>query len=699
MKYKRVDGNITNPIQHWHCDSEDALADRIAEILKLKEENLTTIPGVYDGDGPDVEDSNKDKDWREQIVPADIAVLSRTGAEVSKIGEALRKKGIPVSSPETSIMDKAEVKLVMALLKYVASIKRRYAKTELAKLLEDKEIGSILQEIKDKRYDYNPFFDEEVVDADAGKSKETVDDKEIAIADSDAVKGTSEVVAEKVTHKDPDSFFADLNDKLQGLRGLNVSAIVKGVIAVMDVRNIVAKWGNAEIRQDNLDTLIEQAIAYEQSTANSAESATVAGFLDYMEEVEIQSELDQSAEGVKVATYHKSKGLQWKIVILNSLDDNELDLANFVKKNWFGLNLKGDYGNAELQLIPNCGDVTDAVAEAVKALSECPAGSDDNGYYSMIHGKVEGEIKRLLYVGVTRARDYLVTTSLPDAWGRAQSMDWIKNIIGSSAPAALDTPNSQNDKTPVDFWGVPAHPAYYEQLTDTNVTYSGTTASYQKLKDTPMSTETEPKRILPSSSQEKYNATPIIVKDFSSPYIDHEKIDDYPAFGTCIHNYMAVHRWEGASNIKANEPDNIALAKQTEENHNMTDILTQPDLLTQAADTLYSHLEKTFGASELLRETPFTYRRNNGQLVQGEIDLIWKTDKECILLDYKNFPAPERWGKEIVLDDRSDNKFYVKKYFPQLGDYRAALTAAGENVTHVFIFYAVLGCLVEIKFE
>lgn len=689
LKYKRVDGNITNPIQHWHCDSEDALADRIAEILKNG--NLTTIPGVYDGDGPDVEDSNKDKNWRTNVVPADIAVLSRTGAEVSKIGEALRKKGIPVSSPETSILEKAEVKLVFALLKYVAGIKRRYAKTELAKLLEDKEIGSILQEIKNKRYDYNPFFDEEDKDGDEEAATTT------------STPGTA---AGKSAKKDPDSFFADLNDKLQGLRGLNVSAIVKGVIAVMDVRNIVAKWGNAEIRQDNLDTLIEQAIAYEQSTANSAESATVTGFLDYMEEVEIQSELDQSAEGVKVATYHKSKGLQWKIVILNSLDDNELELANFVKKNWFGLNLKGDYGNAELQLIPNCGDVTDAVAEAVLALSKQSAGSDDNGYYNMVHGKVEGEIKRLLYVGVTRARDYLVTISMPSGKEkRTKPMNWVKNIIGNielskwKNSSLLEALDKVAGPTTVELWGDSTHPAYYEQLTDRGNTFTGSATTHVKLDSVAISTETTPKTISPSSSQEKYDgASAALVDGFSSDYIEHGTIKEgeSAAFGTCIHNYMAAHRWEGKDKIGDNVAYNEAFAATTIANHNMTDELPHPELLTQAADTLFSYLENTFGPGELLREIPFTYRRDNEQLVQGEIDLIWKTDKECILLDYKNFPAPKDVGTNMVKDP--SNKFYVGKYFPQLGDYRTALTTAGMNVTKVFVFYAVLGCLVEVVF-
>lgn len=679
----RENGNITHPIQHWHCDSEDALADRVAEILNG---NVTTIPGVYEGDGPDAKDSNKDKDWRTQIVPADIAILSRTGAEVSKIEEALRKKGIPVSSPETSIMDKAEVKLVMALLKYVASIKRRYAKTELAKLLEDKEIGDILKEIADKRYDFNPFYDEENEDEETSEPKE--------ISEMDTVKP-----------KDPDDFFADLNDKLQGLRGLNISALVKGVIAVMDVRNIIAKWGNAKIRQDNLDTLIEQALSYEQSTAHSADIASVSGFIQYMNDVEIKSELDQSAEGVKVATYHKSKGLQWKIVILNSLDNDELELKKFVKNNWFGLNLKGEYGNAELQLIPSLGEVSDTMAEIVETLSMCPSGMDDNGYFDMLYGKVEGEIKRLLYVGVTRARDYLITISMPSGKEKTtKPMAWIKNVIKSSAPAAavlaaLDSPDRQTDKK-VDLWGVSKHSAYYEILTDTSHSYMVGAAKAVKLAPAKTDKTTEAKSISPSSSKAQYDATPSHVEKFTSPYIEHKGIPDSAAFGTCIHNYMAAHRWEGKAKIKTNETDNIALAELTVKNHNMQKVISNPELMTQAADALFAYLESQFGpAKELLRECPFTYCRDNGQIVNGEIDLIWKTEKECILVDHKNFPAGQDYGKNIVLQDKPDNKFYVGKYFPQLGDYRASLNAAEMEVTNVFVFYAVLGCLVEVKFK
>ena len=191
------------------------------------------------------------------------------------------------------------------------------------------------------------------------------------------------------------------------------------------------------------------------------------------------------------------------------------------------------------------------------------------------------------------------------------------------------------------------------------------------------------------------------MKDFKFTGIQHGNIheNDYAAFGTCIHNYFAAHRWNEKDKISDNVAYNEALAARTIANHNMSNELPHPELLTQAANTLFAYLERKYGkAKELLRETPFIYRRNNEQLVSGEIDLIWKTDKECILLDYKNFPAQGEKGKDLVLKNDEKNDHYVGHYFPQLREYRAALEAAGMNVTKVFVFYAVLGCLVEIKF-
>ena len=227
LKHKRNDKKIKCPIQHWHCgkDKYDALATRVAEILNGK---CGTILGVYEEESP--------WKWRKKIVPSDIAILTSMNDTCADIAEALRKKNIPVALAETEIRDKAEIKLVLALLKYVANKNRKYAKAELAKLLEDKKFGAILAEVANGRYDYYPDYDE---------------------------KDMENQSAATTVSKDPDTFFAMLDDKLNGLRGLNISAIVKGVIAVLDLRSVVAKWKMADIRRENLDMLIAQAAAFE----------------------------------------------------------------------------------------------------------------------------------------------------------------------------------------------------------------------------------------------------------------------------------------------------------------------------------------------------------------------------------------------------------------------------------------------------
>lgn len=669
LESTRNDDLIEKPIQHWHCTNVKALATRVANILNG---GVATFPGVYEEDDKHT--------WREEIYPSDIAILCRKDDDCKAVANALREKGITVASPETEIMENVEVKLILALLKYVKC--QRYAKAELSKLWENKEFEEILKDIVAGRFNFD---------------KEDDEDFDAKTADHD--DGDSSVVAST-----PRDLFNILDERLQSLRGLNISSILKGLIATLDLYNVVTKWGRGATRRDNLNTLIRKAVDFERSTANNTNSASISSFIKYLKKENIDAKLDNGADGVKVATYHKSKGLQWKIVILYSLHNDELENTKFVKHEWCKLNLKTDdkTRKSELQLIPPFGTINEGIAEEIVNLTNQTPGMDDNGYYKMRYNKVVGEIKRLLYVGVTRARDYLVTISFQGSKDNPSTpLTWMKNVMGKASTQALDTIAGFTDKTFVDLWGVKGHESCYEKIEDdTAMTYVGGTTTFQKLKDTPIDKTTEAKSISPSSSKAQYDATPSLVEEFTSPYITHNSIKDSAAFGTCIHNYMAAHRWEGTNKIKDNEPANIALAKRTVENHNMQKVLPNPELMTQAADALFSHLESQFGpAKELLRECPFTYRRENGQVVSGEIDLIWKiTDKDCVLVDHKNFPAGQDYGKRIVLQDKPDNKFYVGKYFPQLGDYHAALTAAGMNVTHVFVFYAVLGCLVEVKF-
>ena len=109
-------------------------------------------------------------------------------------------------------------------------------------------------------------------------------------------------------------------------------------------------------------------------------------------------------------------------------------------------------------------------------------------------------------------------------------------------------------------------------------------------------------------------------------------------------------------------------------------------------NNLHSFLRRTYGdAVGVYRELPFMYvREGSGQVVSGEMDLVWETEKGCVVVDYKNYP-----GYDDVLDPES--KFFVGKYWSQLECYREALEMAGKKVLDRLVFYAVQGRIIRLS--
>ena len=116
-------------------------------------------------------------------------------------------------------------------------------------------------------------------------------------------------------------------------------------------------------------------------------------------------------EAVKVLTYHKSKGLEWYYVILSSLSHNSLDVNSFIKKNFWGVHeLRHPEPNEQygyvIQFLP-------PIVNPGNTLLPQPVidGCQQLPLYRTLQEKERNELRHLLYVGVTRARDYLTTLS------------------------------------------------------------------------------------------------------------------------------------------------------------------------------------------------------------------------------------------------------------------------------------------------
>lgn len=100
---------------------------------------------------------------------------------------------------------------------------------------------------------------------------------------------------------------------------------------------------------------------------------------------------------VTLATYHKSKGLEWDVVFLTSLTNADFPVSlddKFIGEYWF---LKEAYKNPQA---------------IIKSDMDKLFGGKNSGD-SIVRSKIEtiAERARLLYVGITRAKEYLFLTS------------------------------------------------------------------------------------------------------------------------------------------------------------------------------------------------------------------------------------------------------------------------------------------------
>ena len=159
------------------------------------------------------------------------------------------------------------------------------------------------------------------------------------------------------------------------------------------------------------------------------------------------------------------------------------------------------------------------------------------------------------------------------------------------------------------------------------------------------------------------------------------------AIGTCIHNIFAVF------NPEASHEDMVSLAKKTISNFSLEENLPDAEELICSIDNLYDFLGKNYGSAvKTEREIPFREIRD-GQTCVGSIDFVWYTsDKECVLVDYKNLSR----ATKAVIDPGSDE--YIGYYIPQQKAYKDALERAGCNVKACLLHLSLQEKVVEIEF-
>ena len=522
----------------------------------------------------------------------DIAILVRKNSTIAKIANALRAQRVPFFAPEAKDANATplEEALLMALMQYHLSAKyRSHLRADILHLMRniatDELVDDYLSQIsvsvgEDGKRKYD------------GKAEWKQDDELIQQIDAISKEYYAKPVYETMC-----AFVDRLN-----------------------LYDLAAQWGDAEIRRSNISGLLRLAKSYDDHCKIlEIAKPTYADFAKYMEEADAKTELNMTSNSVKILTMHKSKGLEWPIVVYYDKDNSFADDDSIISKEFFGIReQRKDDRTYWLRVFPSAG--CDSTMSPMLMTES---------YFEASKTRICADEERLRYVSLTRARDMLITVA-----------------IDREAPV-------------------------YEQQDGTQK-YQSIDTQATRRKGSELTYAINPSK---AKRQKADYKTEIMEAKYISLHTDEQqaRMSD---LGTCIHNIYAAY--DPAKDKEAT----IRMAQTIIESYSVQAAI-RADEVIEAIESLYAYLSKTYGAPTATKhELPFAHLSENGQLVHGEMDLLWYTKDGVVLVDYKNTKKEEPNPKE---------------YMGQLTAYSEAIKSAGLILRGAVLYYATLGNIITIS--
>lgn len=340
----------------------------------------------------------------------DIAVLCRTNSNCQEIAEALNKAGLPASIAQGGLLKTREVLMVLACLKFIFNEYDTLATAEILRFVSN----ASLEEIIEGRFEYLQLLAEQQNSVD----EDATERKSLPRWGSD------------------NPYIRLLNDIRYQSREFSPSEILQILFEKLEIRRMLAAWPNPSQCVANVDILLHYAQRYEESCTRLHTASTLGGFILWLERLQRDEKdeqaKDQDSEAVKIMTYHKSKGLEWPIVFIADLDNGLRDDID-------GLRLISTQSEIDLakplagRLIcywPNPYGRQDGATLLAQAMQDHP----DRAAVRM---RALDEEARLLYVGLTRACDYLIFTT-----PYKKSTGWLNRVLykGEDSKSSISLP-------------------------------------------------------------------------------------------------------------------------------------------------------------------------------------------------------------------------------------------------------------------
>ena len=612
---------VEKPLRLWPYEKDQELAQQIQQLI-----------------------------LREDIKSNEIAVLARKNDNLDKLADELRKLKVPVCREASNIKDSRTGRLMKALLTLVNSPSNQLARAEVAYLSSP---GYHITKIIEHRLDH------------------------LANEKATTTNYLEEIpVLKRLTQLQQFRSDDQMEFSMKLLGYQSISALVESLVIELDLYALVQSWENAQTEEANLQAFIELARKYEDISTKLAKPATVTGFIDFFTNQKQKGALNE--DGVRLFTYHKSKGLEWKVVILMSLNDDAANETDIAMQSMLGCHWhreeKPTRENTNppmtISLVRNIYGKTNDDRSAIKArLQKHPL-------WNTVRNHEIDEAARLLYVGITRARNILILA--PIKKNGTLNLNWFHSVGINQMDLLYD---SQTKMDPLNI----------------GVSFDVETIDKDNLKEWPehklnkvheIATNPAPLDdvlfLVPSKAGKTPHKIRIINDKENRMEVNYDtKSEEDALMGDFIHQVFCC----------CDDDISVEQIVKLRDSYGFTDKnMPQPERLKDAWNYLVDTLEKKYGkAIKRHHEKPFRHFDENGHIVSGYIDLIWETEDGYVVVDYKTCPG----DYSLVFNPGSEH--YVGCHGDQLDCYQRALEAEDKKpVKARIIYYPVTQFIVEI---
>lgn len=585
----------------------------------------------------------------------DIAVLAATNQWADALAVALHALGVRVSIARTGLFATPEGTLIDSALRWVID-----AHDELAAANLDALAGGWLE----------------------GKGDDWLEHRIRAIA-ADAVPETA------------DGWRASLDSVRARLTLLSPTEALDLTLEALDAARICARWPDASQRVANLDALRAMAMSYEARCAQERQAATLAGLIRYFDSTRLPTlqrdemlpsddqHVPSDDSAVVICTYHKSKGLEWPVVILANLDRSTRRTAFEAAPE----TLSGTF-DAEHPLVGRSirywpwplGAIEKA--PLAERAAQSPAGR-------AVSQRETRERARLLYVGFTRARDHLVLA--------------IRLVKGKPLCGWLESLAVENErimKLPVDAEDGTIAETRLGVDVQARVWRLGAREERERIEPTTprwfeRPAQAAPRiayRITPSNEMIEWPALAREVAQsrigrierISSGVALRSRLQSYDVLGQAIHGFLAADVAGVANDARR------ARARGLIDGWGVAATL-DADALIEASEVFSSWVNRRWPGALWHRELPIegpVATETGERWLSGIVDLLIETAEGYVLFDHKSFPAPNEAAWRVKCEG----------FIPQVLAYATLLEGLGaKRVMECWIHLPVGGGVVEIS--